>query len=144
MNSHESAEYGVVFHRHVSGQRCAIGKNIVRTDYAIVRNVRLSHKQIVIADRSDESASSRAAIHRHTFADDVAFADDQFCIFALKLQVLRRLTKRGEREDLIAFANLAGAGDDYVAMNFDIVMNCDVITYDGVRADLDVCAKLGF
>src|SRR5215510_10267557 len=100
MRAHESGERRMIADRNMSCQRRVVGEYIARSDYAIVRDVGLGHKQILVADRSQRAAAHRAAVHRYILAYDVAPSDYEARIFAFVLQVLRRLADRGERIDL--------------------------------------------
>ena len=71
-----------------------------------------------------------AAIHCHVFAYDVVLADDQPSVFAFVFQILRRLAQRNERKNLCALANFTWAFDDYVAGEFDFVVNDDLVADD--------------
>src|SRR5262249_33165132 len=102
---------------------------------------RLGHEQIAVPDRGQRAAPGRAAVHRHAFAYDIAPADHEARLLALKLQVLRRLADRSERVDLRALADLAGALDDDVSGDLHFIVNANLIAYDRIRADRDVCAQ---
>src|SRR5262249_54600335 len=135
------AERDMIADSHMSCERHAVGEHIFRSDCAIVRDVRLGHKQVVVAHRGQRAATSRAAVHRHAFADDVASSDHEARLLAFELQVRWRLADRGEGIDSCALADLARAFDDYVSGDLHVIVNSDAIADDRIWADCDICAE---
>jgi hypothetical protein len=70
----------------------------IAAELAIVRDVRLRHKQIVVTDASHAAAARRPAMYRHKFADLVSLAYLDRCRLALVFEVLRRKSYRHERK----------------------------------------------
>ena len=68
---------------------------------AVVRDVRVGHEQIVIADARHALIADGAAVDGAELADHVAIADLQARRLAGVFLVLRRLADRGELEDLV-------------------------------------------
>jgi len=65
---------------------------------AVVRDVRVRHDPVVVADARGAAAFGRAAIDGDEFADGVAVADEEFAAFAAEFFVLRLGTDRSELE----------------------------------------------
>ena len=78
-------------------------------DVAVVRDVRVGHEHVVVADFRDAAAARGAAMDRHELPEHVVVADDQPRRLAVILQVLRNQADRDEREDLVAVADLGKA-----------------------------------
>ena len=62
---------------HMPSQRRIIRENDSITDITIMRHMRAHHKQAIIANDRDHTATFGARIHRHMFADFIAFADSE-------------------------------------------------------------------
>ena len=54
-----------------------LAKMRVVADAAVVRDVRVGHEQVAIADDRGAAAARRAAVDGHELAEDVALADDE-------------------------------------------------------------------
>lgn len=137
-----SANRRVISDGHVPGQRACVGEDAMRADVAIVGDMRLCHKQVVVADGRQATATGCAAIQRYVFADDVALPDDEPRLFALVFQILWRLTDGSEGIDDCAAADFAGAFDDNVPGDFDTIVQGNVIADERIGADFDVRAEL--
>src|SRR5579862_7332012 len=68
----------------------------------IVRDMRISHQEIVVADGSDHSPAFGAAMQRREFADAIAMPDAQLAPLALVFEILRRdADSRIRKEDVV-------------------------------------------
>ena len=56
----------------VTGQRRGVAEDRVVADVAVVRDVRVGHQQVAVADAGQPAAARRAAMDGHELADDVA------------------------------------------------------------------------
>lgn len=72
------------------------------------------------------------------FAEGVAVADDQVGRFADVFEVLSALADGGEWEEIILFANGAGAFDNDVRFELTAVADSDLVADDAVGSDGDV------
>ena len=76
----------------------------VISDPHIVRHVRISHQQVIVADFRDQAAALGAAVNSNKFADFVPASDTRFGALALVLQILRRHSNGGIWIENIVFA----------------------------------------
>jgi hypothetical protein len=83
---------GMVVNFDVSGQRGSVGHDDVVAHDAVVRHMALRHEQVVVANARHAAASAGPPVQCGKLADDVAFADDEFCPLAGVFQVLWVLT----------------------------------------------------
>ena len=119
----------------MSAERRGIAENRVVADVAIVRNVRVGHEHVVVADVGDAAAPFGAAMNRHEFAKHVAIADDQLGRLAVKLQILRDQPDRRERKDLVAVADFRRPLDDRRCADAAVAAKPHVLPDHGVRTD---------
>src|SRR5439155_25547415 len=73
----------------LSSARCTVHEQGVATYLAIVSDVRVRKKKILIAQRGPASALFGSAAHRHVFAENVAVTCNQFHALATKRVILR-------------------------------------------------------
>ena len=109
MNSAAGADHGPVGDDHVSADGSGVGQHDAMADGYIVCHMHVRHQKIVVAQRGDHSAASRAAVQSDKFADFVPMADARFGGLALVLQILRRGPDRGVRVEHVVFADLQRA-----------------------------------
>jgi hypothetical protein len=83
-----SADVGIVFNDHVSGERGRICHDHSVADDAIVRNVSLGHDQTVVAYLSQHSTAGGAAMNRYKLPNHIASPDARFGWLAFVLQIL--------------------------------------------------------
>src|SRR5207302_7136423 len=77
------------FHGHVSRERCTVHKQRVATYLAIMSDMRVREKKILIAQKGQASAFLRSAAHRYVFSENVAVTRNQFDAFTAKSVILR-------------------------------------------------------
>src|SRR6185369_3851406 len=92
MHARISADRRVVFDKHVTGERRSVAEDDIAADVAIVRNMRMSHEQVVRANLGQASATVSSAVQRREFAKRIALARDKTRWLAGILEVLGRLT----------------------------------------------------
>ena len=92
-------------------QRSRVRHDDVTPNLAIVRNVRISHDQVVIADARASSALHRPAVDGGKLANHVLVANLQPCRFARIGNVLRRQANRSEREESVIRADSSRSFD---------------------------------
>src|SRR5436190_23203118 len=90
MDGGEGADGGEVADLDVAGQRGAVGEHGVRSDVTVVRDVRVSHEEVVRVDGGEAAPTHRATIYRDEFSEYIVVTDFQLGSLALILQVLRR------------------------------------------------------
>jgi len=71
-----------------------------------VRDVRVGHEDVVVADPREAAADLGARVDRHALPDDVPLADQEARVAALVLHVLRAAADDGVGEDERASADL--------------------------------------
>ena len=137
------AHLGVLVHRrqaahghpiadlHVTAQRRAIRHHDLIAQLTIVRDMRIRHQQIVVADARHALVVGGAAIHGDGFAKHIAVADLEARRLAVVFLVLRRIAQRGELEYLVVGADARRAVDHRMR------------AYPGAGADDDIRADDG-
>ncbi len=133
----EAAQDHPVIHMHMTCQLGVVGKNGVAADLAIVRQVHISHEQVVVADARDAATGDRARIEGTELADGIAIADDQLRGLTRVLLVLRGSAQRGVVVDGVVAANRGVAFDHAVRAHRGAFTDLHVRTDDAVRADRD-------
>src|SRR5205823_8025930 len=113
-------------------------ENRVRTDMAIVRDVRVGHEEVFVANRRLPATTGGAAVDGDEFAEEVVVADGQLGVLALVLEVLWRTADRSVAVKLVALADRSGSFDARERTDHAAAADGDVRTDDGVRADDDV------
>ncbi len=137
----EGADRGVVFHRHVAGQRGAVDEFRVVADLVVVADVRVIHDQIVIADTRDAAAFGRAAIYGAEFAKSVFVADFERHALSGEGAILRIAADDGEGINAILAAKARGALNDRVMLQNAAFTELNIIADHGIRADLHTGAE---
>ena len=102
---------------------------------AIVRNVRVGHEHVVVADLGDAAAPLGASMNRHEFAKHVAIADDQFRRLAMELQILRNQPDRRQRKDLVPVSDFRWTLDDCRCADAAITAKPHMLPDHRVRTD---------
>ena len=75
MHARSGTDGREVVDEDVSAERGVVAENRVVANVAVVRDVRVRHEHVAIADRRLPSASTRAAMDRDELAEDVVLAD---------------------------------------------------------------------
>src|SRR5207248_521322 len=104
MHGAERADRGIVSDLYVAGQCGVVRENRVRTDMAIVRDVRVGHEEVFVANRRLPATTGGAAVDGDEFAEEVVVADGQLGVLALVLEVLWRTADRSVAVKLVALA----------------------------------------
>jgi hypothetical protein len=90
---------------HVAAERGRVAENRRAADPAVVRDVRIGHEQVVVADGGQAASANRAAMDRHELTEHVVMADDEARRFAAVLDVLRCEANRRQRRDVVVIAD---------------------------------------
>ena len=90
MHTAERLNHRPIFHDDMPCECHRVSELRVVADPNIVRHVRVSHQQIVIADGRRHATALSAAMDRHEFANLIAIADPRFGPLAVIFQILRR------------------------------------------------------
>ena len=69
LNRCKTAQHDMIANLHMAAKRGIIGKNNMIANHAIMRHMRTSKKQPVIANNGLHHANRRARMHRHMFTD---------------------------------------------------------------------------
>lgn len=125
----------VVADLHMAGNADVIGHDDIVADQGIVRHMSIGHDQAIIADPGQHASALGAGIDGHRFPDGAAFADLEPRILAVKFQVLRLVTHRGEGEDARIPADAGIAFDNGMRHQLDIVAEDDLRADNGIGAD---------
>ncbi len=104
-NDGEVADLAMAREHHIVGQDDALAEPAVMSD------MRIGEEHASRADDRLRPSGLGPRIHRHAFADQTILADDQPHGLAAILQILRRMSDRGEREDPRARADRSLAGE---------------------------------
>src|SRR6187455_910085 len=97
-----------------------------------MRDVRVCHEEIVIADPGNAAAPGGASVDRDELAKDVVMAHDETRGLALELQILRRQSHRGKRKDLGMVADGRAAIDDGRSADLAVLTQGHILANDRV------------
>ena len=89
----------------MSRQHCVVGKNDMRTNLAIVRNVHAAHDQVVATNFCNASSIASAAMNGRELANVVAVTHLKRGALAGKFFILGRTANNGEWVQHILTAN---------------------------------------
>ena len=147
----ELVNRGHAAHRHpianldVTAERRAIRHHNLIAQLTIVRDMRIRHQQIVVADARHALIVRRAAIHCDGFTKHIAVADLEAGRLAVVFLVLRRIPQRGKLEYLVVGADARRAVDHGVRANPGSGANHDIGADHGEWPDFnvgrDVCLR---
>src|SRR6185312_4369675 len=136
MDAAEGSHIRPVVDDDVACQPDAVPEDHVIPDHAIVRDVRVSHEQIVIADLGQQSPALCTAMYGHKFADAVAAADARLGPFPSILHILGSNPNRRKREENIVFADGARAFDEEIRHQARAGADLDFRADDAVWPDI--------
>src|SRR6267154_346126 len=144
MHRRQRTHRHVVFNHHVPRHSRRIRKNRVTSNHAVVSDVRIGHKQIVIADLRRPAALFRPTAHCHRLSKIISIADDQLRPFALERQILRVHSHRAERMKNIARSKLRRTLYHRVTMHDTPISQRNVRANHRERSHRDARAQLRF
>src|SRR5258708_32754385 len=127
----------------MAAERRTVGHDDTVAQPAVVRDVGIGHEQVVVADPRDALVVSGAAIDGAALPEHVPLADLQPRRLTLVFLVLRRVTDRGELEELVVGTDRRQAGDDHVRTDAGTRPDAHARSDDREGADLDVGGELG-
>jgi hypothetical protein len=105
MYAAEGLNHGPILHNHVPGEGDRVSELRVIADANVVRDMRVSHHQIVIADFGDQSAACGPAVDADKFAYFVSAPDARLCALPFVFQILRRYSDCRIRKEDVIFAD---------------------------------------
>lgn len=100
----------IVLDDDMSGQGAIVGKNDMIPDRAIVGDMGVGEEVIVISDDGLTSGTG-TAIDGAEFAEAVVVADFEVGRLGFVFEILRPLSNRTEREEMVVVPDAGGAGD---------------------------------
>ena len=106
-------------------------------------DVCIRHKEIVVTDPRNTSATFGAPMDRDKFAEDVSLTNYQTTLFPMKLKVLRDKTDGSTRKHLRVVADLSYAVDYGRSPYVTALSQFDVLANDRVRFNDTTNANLG-
>ena len=139
-----AAQHDIIADFHMPRQAGIVGKNGVAADYAVVREMAVSHNPVIVADARFADAGYRAGVERSKFADGVAVADNQPRGFAAVFFVLRLCAQTGKLENAVVFADLGMPFNHGVRADFGVRANLDVFADNAVRTHGNAAVQLCF
>src|SRR5690606_21305259 len=104
-------------------------------DDAIMRDMRIGHDPVVVADLGDAPILQRAAVDGRVLAYRVAMADHEACRLARVFLVLRRIAYGGELKDVVVFADRRRPFDHGMRLDARAAADLDVVADDGKGTD---------
>src|SRR6266513_694806 len=142
MHGTKRANRREILHRDVSREGCAVDKQGVAADRAIVPDVRIRQKKIAVAQGSFAAAFLRAAADGDVFAENVAVSRHHLGALASKRIILRVAADRAERIESIVSTELRRSPHHRVRVHHAAVAQFYVFTNHRVRADFYTLTKL--
>jgi len=121
----EAADDRIVLDDDMSSQGAIVGKNDMVPDRAVMGHVGVGEEIVVISD-DGLAPGARAAVDGAKFAEAVVGADFEVGRLGFVFKILRSLSDRTEREEMVAVSNPGGAG------------HADVTGEDAMGADGDI------
>ena len=85
------AQYGVIAYFYVTCETGTIGKYRVVTNDTVMRDMHISHQEIIITDTGNAITNTAAPVQSTVLANYVTFTNFQPGVFSLVPRVLRRV-----------------------------------------------------
>jgi hypothetical protein len=142
MDSAQSGNDRVILHRDVAAQRGVVRHDDVTPELAVVRDMRVTQKQIVGANPGWDFRR-RAAVNRAVFPKHVVIAHFEKSRLADVFEVLGLAPDDRKREKLVVVADLGGSFNNHMRMEHAVVSNFDMGTNQAVRTNPDVGPEFG-
>lgn len=102
----KTAEPNVIAYLYVAAEIGDIGHDDVIADTAIVRDMRVGHNAVMVADHGNSAALLGASVNRAEFVKDVVVSDLEAGLFAWTVSLMLRVpTQRAIGVDAIALAD---------------------------------------
>src|SRR5579883_317996 len=114
MHGRQATENDPIADLHVPAQGDAVGEDRVASHEAVVRDMRVGHEEIIIADAGDALVVHGAAVDRAALAKDVAVTDLEASRLAPIFLVLWRISDGGERVNPVLGTDRGRTIDDDV------------------------------
>src|SRR5258706_632929 len=140
MHARKRSHGRVVFNRNVACERRRIGHNDMTTQGAVVPNMDVRHKEIMIPYSGVPAAAFGSTMNIHILAKDVVVADRKKRFFTLELEVLRLESDGSEWVELIVLADRRRPFDDHVGFETATIPNLHAAADTAVRTDAHIGA----
>jgi hypothetical protein len=127
----------------MSGKIGAIREDDPVANDAVVSDMRISKKQIVVADNRLPAAAFGTPVQSDKFSHDVTITQAQGGLLAVKFEILGRGADRGELKDLVVAANLRPTFDDGMRTDGSTRGDTHMLADHGKGPDLDVFVDSG-
>jgi hypothetical protein len=111
MDTNQSSQDGMVFNFDMSGEGCSISHDHMIVNDAVMSDMGIGHKKIVMSNNRYPAAFLGASVDGNVFSENVIISDDQFGISSPIFQILRDITNGGEGENSAPLSNLGGSLD---------------------------------
>ena len=132
------ADGRMVLDEHVAGESRSVGHNDIITDARVVGHVAVSHKQVVVPNRSKPSAAFCSAIYRDEFTEDIPSTDMEMRDFPLVLEILGIASDAPEAVKPTNLADRCPALDVNMGLQDTSLANPNLRSNNTVRSDLDI------
>ena len=126
----------------MSRQRRTVYKQRVAANHAIVPDVRIRQKKIVVPQRSFAAAFLRSPADRYVFPENISISGNELRALPAKRIVLRIAADHTERMKHIVLTKLRRPLHDRMRVQHGAVTQFHLFANHRVRADLDAFAKL--
>lgn len=136
-----AAQIGVAANGHVPGAHHVVRHDHAVADMAIVRDVRIDHQHVVVADRRC-GILFQGTMQRDVFADGIVVADQQLPDVSVRAKMLRPASQYRALADRIIAAQSRALLDRDSAIQTATIADDHVVLHDTKRADGNVAAKL--
>ena len=133
----------MVSDRDVTRDGGVVGKNGFVADFAIVGDVGVAQKEVMIPDLGGAFGSG-TAVDGHVFAKGIVVTDDELGLLPLVFKILCAPSESREGKDEAALANDGIAFDNNVAAEFGVVTEDDIVANDTVGTNLTIGADFCF
>src|SRR5271165_320177 len=142
MHGRQSAHDHPIAELHVAAQGGAIRHHDLVAESAVVRDVRIRHQQIVIADAGHALVVGGATVHRDRFAKYISVPDFEARRLTVVFLVLGRIAQRGELKYPVAGADSRRTVDHHMRTDPSARTDDHIRPDDAERPDLDIRRNL--
>ena len=142
VHADETAQNGVISHRHMAAQRGVICHNDIVADNAVMRHMYADHKQIVVADACDATALVCSGVHGYMFTNGISRADLQGHVLTVIFQILRNMPDGCERKNPGVGSDSGIAGYNHMRVEVAIVAQHNIAVHTAIGADADIAPQL--
>ena len=137
MHAGHAADDSPVLDHRMSCNHRRVRHDDTVTDYAVMCDMGIGHKQTVVAD-AGFLALTCSPMNRSTLTDGRTVTDEYIALFAFKFQVLRLFAYRSALEYTAIPADAGPATDDYMRADLRSFPDLHILPNDGIRSDLNI------